>query len=397
MSLKIKIKFFDLIFVFLSFLLFLIFFSDFRKEYNQRVIVLFPEIPVVYFSSGNFNFEISNSGEKVFTPVFFDTPRFTEIDSRITKRFDNCEDARVYNYQMSPTMLTFTIDARFKKNIDQCFKKLSADFKKKWEDAKGSKITFLNRSELLITNFSNNLAKKVLEPFDYILKNYNDINCKNFLESFSSKDEIPNPTVQSYLDVCGDKLKLIFAIENKTNIDQSKLDNLNSILLKYLNDKEIKNFEFKNNNFYFPVFLNIDLSTSKIQNKEILNTNIFNVMKAYGEIYPNEVGFIWEGSNKSINYDEISENSDKSIQLALLRSIVENYISREIEEGKPHTFSEFKDSELIILKSDIYELGSTRTFSTFGIYFTATFFSLFLVFLNKILINIIRYKFNERK
>ena len=42
-------------------------------------------------------------------------------------------------------------------------------------------------------------------------------------------------------------------------------------------------------------------------------------------------------SNKSINYDEISENSDKSIQLALLRSIVENYISREIEEGKPHT------------------------------------------------------------
>ena len=116
----------------------------------------------------------------------------------------------------------------------------------------------------MITNFSNNLAKKP-EPFDYILKNYNDINCKNFLESFSSKDEIPNSTVQSYLDVCGDKLKLIFAIENKTNIDQSKLDNLNSILLKYLNDKEIKNFEFKNNNFYFPVFLNIDLSTSKIQ------------------------------------------------------------------------------------------------------------------------------------
>ena len=103
-------------------------------------------------------------------------------------------------------------------------------------------------------------------------------------------------------------------------------------------------------------------------------------MKAYGEIYPNEVGFIWEGSNKSINYDEISENSDKSIQLALLRSIVENYISREIEEGKPSTFSEFKDSELIILKSDIYELGSTRTFSTFGIYFTATFFFLYFWF-----------------
>ena len=103
-------------------------------------------------------------------------------------------------------------------------------------------------------------------------------------------------------------------------------------------------------------------------------------MKAYGEIYPNEVGFIWEGSNKSINYDEISENSDKSIQLALLRSIVENYISREIEEGKPHTFSEFKDSELIILKSDIYELGSTRTFSTFEFISRLLFFLYFWFF-----------------
>ena len=82
---------------------------------------------------------------KKYSLLFFDT-QVTEIDSRITKRFDNCEDARGYNYQMSPTMLTFTIDARFKKNIDQCFKKLSADFKKKWEDAKGSEITFLNRS-----------------------------------------------------------------------------------------------------------------------------------------------------------------------------------------------------------------------------------------------------------
>ena len=47
------------------------------------------------------------------------------------------------NYQMSPTMLTFTIDARFKKNIDQCFKKLSADFKKNGKMPKDLKLHFL--------------------------------------------------------------------------------------------------------------------------------------------------------------------------------------------------------------------------------------------------------------
>ena len=394
---KLKIKFYDLIIVFVSFLLFLIYFSDFRKEYNLRVVVLFPKIPVIFFNSGNFHFEISNGGEKVFTPTFFNTPYFTEIDSRITKKFYFCDQARVYNYQMSSTMMTFTIDSHLQEKLDACFNKLSNLFKKKWEDAKDTNIKFLSESHYLTSDFSKILAKKVLKPFEDVFNNFKDLNCKQYINLFANDEVILEEIYKTYIDVCGKHLKLVFAEEDNTNLDFETKNSFNSTFEKYLNQQKINNYKFINNHFFFPVFLNIKNSNQNENTSVVVNKRLLELFDAYDKIFPNEVGFVWEGEISYRNY--IAENNDSqlSVQLAILKSYMNAFLSNINNNSAPHTFEKFRNSELTILRSETYILGSSRQFSTFGIYFTSLVFALLLTILNRFIITLITNKFNEKK
>ena len=395
MIFNLKIKFYELILAFLSFLFFLIYFSDFRSEFNQRVVVLFPKMPVIYFDEeGDFNFAISNSDE-TFTPVFFDTPKFAEIDSRIAKRFDNCDNARIYNYKMSPTMLTFTIDSDKKENISNCYSKINLEMQKKWENAKGSKIKFIEQSQLLLSSFSKNLAKRVIDPINYVLENYETINCENYFRLFFDVIEIHDASVEEYLELCGDKLKLNF---NKRNsiIDKDDLVSLNSILRNYLDKEKLTEFEFQDNNFYFPTFLENKKKNkiSELKNSYVLNKDLLKIMKESKKIFKNDIKLYWTENDNNKKMMK-SLNNLMNLFNSHLKSIINIYLSEDL--GNQHySFKEF-DRELTVLKSEIYELGSTRKFSTFGVYFTALFFALFVVLINKFLVNIIKYKLNDKK
>ena len=398
MILNIKIKFYELILFFLSFLFFLIYFSDFRKEFNQRVVVLFPKIPVIFFENDNFNFAISNSNE-TFTPVFFDTPRFAEIDSRIAKRFDNCDNARVYNYKMSPTMLTFTIDSDKKEKILECYTNINLQMKKKWEDAKGSEIKFIDQSHLLISSFSKNLAKKVLEPINYILENFETINCEKYFKFFFNKTEILDDFIEAYLEVCGDKLKLNFS-KSVSILDKNDLVLLNSIFRNYLDKEKITKFEFKDNNFYFPTFFkNKNKNKNKISESKssfVLNKDINKIMNESNKIFKNDVQLYWTESNNDKNFNKTFQYPKKFVQLSYMKSIVNTILSKDLDNQR-YSFKQFENSELKFLKSEIYELGSSRKFSTFGIYFTSLFFALAVILIKKFLVVIIKYKLNEKK
>lgn len=393
---KLKIKFYDLIILFFSFLTFLIIFSDFRKEFNARIVILFPKIPVVYFNNNNFSFEISNSNEKVFTPAFFNTTRFTEIDSRIAKFYNsNCDEARVYNFHMSYSMLTFTIDSHSKENVQNCFNQISDEFNGKWEDEKGNVIQFLSNSESLLTDFAEQLAKKVLDPLDYLVRNYKELDCAYFLNTFLTQEKVSKPTLASYIDVCGNKLKLNFAIQNQTDLSFKEKNSLNLMLSAYLKKNNIINFDFVDNHFYFPVFLNPqDGSSFKLDIKNI-NKRLLEIFKVYDEIYPNEVGFVWEGQNNYSN--KKIENDQIMISMAIIQSYIAKVNPNQKKKTKVYTFEEFKESKLSILKSEIYELGSKRTFSSFGIYFTALFFSLMITLLTRITIAKLKDNFYEKK
>lgn len=394
MILNLKIKFYDVILAFLTFLFFLIYFSDFRNEYNQRIIVLFPKIPFIYFEEDNFTVSISNSNE-TFTSIIFDTPKFAEIDSRIAKRFDNCDNARVYNYKMSPTMLTFTIDSDQKEYIKECYERIDLSLKRKWEDVKKSEIKFIDQSYTLISGYPKNFAKNILKPINDIVENFDTINCEIYFKFLSSKTELFENAAKEYSEICGDKLKLNFSKDN-SNIDKDDLVLLNSILRNYLDEEKITQFEFKDNNFYFPVFFKNKISAS--QSSFVLNEDINKIINESNKIFKNDIQIYWTG-NEDKKYDnpkKIDINSKVAHQISFLKQNINNILTKTFDNNKI-SFKEFENSEFTILKSEVYELGSSRKFSTFGIYFTALFFALTIILIKKLLEFIIKYKLNEKK
>ena len=128
---KINLNLKDIIIFFVSVILFLIIFSQEKKEYYSRVIIYFPKFPSIYFDADkNMRFSITLESDKVYMPAFSKTLSVLEHDSRISRLHSICKDTQLINFTRNYGYITFTMYAQEPNLLNDCYEKIKVNYDK---------------------------------------------------------------------------------------------------------------------------------------------------------------------------------------------------------------------------------------------------------------------------
>jgi len=425
---KIGITFYETLIFLICFLAVLIFFSDFRPEIHKRILVKFPQMPIIKFSSSDLNFDIF-TGSRVMAPMFFSTPKMNELDSRLTKQVYSCDNTRVYNWVMTEVHMTFTIDSRKDEFIDACYEKLKKQMNEKWEKEKEEAIYFLSDTKHSLSEISHIMINDVERIHDFKkIKEVGNVDCENFAGTIVHKKYYS--VLKMLLDACGNEHILSYNPQiDKTNVYRKINKNCKDNCLCFPeNDNQRKQFienqkltqkEYvsivqksglnslfykKNDDNETNVMINLyDKGIDKLN----INPDIVD-LKKYLEL--NHCIHITISPEKQITMQEpIMSLQDLNIILDSVRAGYASSIKRlynttisEIRDNtlKEHsadtTYSleEFRNAKLVWLHTPNIDLAHLRTFSKFGLYLTALIVSIFAIVIKRLLFNFF-YKENK--
>lgn len=414
---KINLNLKDIIIFFVSVILFLIIFSQEKKEYYSRVIVYFPKFPSIYFDDNkNMRFSITLESDKVYMPAFSKTLTLMEHDTRISKLQSFCKDTQLINFTRNYGYITFTMQSQNPNLLNNCFEKIKVNYDKEWELEKKESIYYLDKATKSISNFSYFF-------YEYAKKNFKNIyqheitkikGCENFWVPNNDYNGIK----KLYYDICGNYHPLILT-NNLTNEEIQINDKLSLKLYNKLGEKGFQTPILKEGKILLPIFLSEKDDVDILFDKKNMNKEIDLIIELLKDknFLIEELDIDFKKKDYSFHYEPRIDEKKTFDTLLNIKKIPEYFemffdsTYNRIEEFQDeytrniflktnkHTFvpKEFENSKIVYAKSDNYNLSTTKSFTSIRLIFSSIASALFIMFFLKLTLNLIKSKLHEKK
>lgn len=414
---KINLNLKDIIIFFVSVILFLIIFSQEKKEYYSRVIVYFPKFPSIYFDDNkNMRFSITLESDKVYMPAFSKTLSALEHDSRISRLHSICKDTQLINFTRNYGYITFTMYAQNPNLLNNCFEKIKVNYDKEWELEKKESIYYLDKATKSISNFSYFFYEYAQKNFKEVFKH--EITKLERCHNFWKIDKVYKGIKKLFFDVCGNYHPLILT-DHFTNEEVPMSEELSLKLYTTLTEKlRFKTPILREGRILFPIYLNtsddlnilfdtkninkeLGLIVDLMSDKEFLFEELdIDLVKDYVFHYEPRIGekktFTSPISIQEIpkyfeiffdsSYDKIEEVIDSYTKDIFLKTNKQIFVPKE-----------FRNSIITYAKSENYNLSTIKSFTSIRLIFSSIICALFIMFLQKLTLNFIKSKLHEKK